>query len=302
MSPIISTFSLTRRFGSINAVKSIDLTVPEHSVFGFLGPNGAGKTTTIRMLLGLLKPSAGEVHLFGSPFLSNRSEILSRVGSLVEIPSLYPHLTGRENLEVIRRMLALETSSISRALSVVDLEKDAARLVKQYSLGMKQRLGLAMAMLGNPELLILDEPTNGLDPAGILEMRELLRRMPKEHGITVFLSSHLLNEIEQIATHIAIIHNGVLLFQGEPGELQKQKHQHLIVEVDRPDEALAVLAKNGWKAERNGDRRLSVQASNKTDTGKIGDLIIRNSLTLYHLSLTESSLEDLFLELTNNRP
>jgi len=301
MSSVITTISLTRRFGPINAVNGVSLDIPQHSVYGFLGPNGAGKTTTIRMLLGLLKPTAGEVHLFGSPFQANRSALLARIGSLVEMPSLYPHLTGRENLEVIRRMLALGSDSISRVLAVVDLEKDAGRLVREYSLGMKQRLGLAQAMLGSPELLILDEPTNGLDPAGILEMRELLRRMPKEHGITVFLSSHLLNEVEQIATHISIINKGVLLFQGKPGKLQKQRHQHLSVEVDNPDKALTLLTKNGWKAEKDGDLHLHVQASDKTDAGKVSDLIVRNNLTLYHLSLAQSSLEDLFLELTSDR-
>ena len=167
MQNIIETNGLTRCFGRLTAVHDLDLRVPRASVYGFLGPNGAGKTTTIRMLLGLIQPDSGKVAIFGESIREARLEILARLGAMVEAPASYPHLTGRENLEIIRRLRALPKTSISQALSIVRLEEDANRLVKQYSTGMKQRLGLAIALMGQPELLILDEPTNGLDPAGI---------------------------------------------------------------------------------------------------------------------------------------
>src|SRR5262245_53764669 len=219
----IETDGLTRRFGSQLAVENLNLTAPEAGVYGFLGPNGAGKTTTIRMLLGLIRPDAGEVRLFGAPLAADRRSLMRLVGALVETPSLYPHLTGRENMEITRRLLNAPGKSIDNALEVVKLAQDANRRVREYSLGMRQRLGLALALLNKPKLLILDEPTNGLDPAGIHEMRDLIRRLPEEFGATVFLSSHLLSEVEQLATHIGIIHEGSLLFQGTLAELQAQR-------------------------------------------------------------------------------
>src|SRR5262245_58240224 len=222
----IETRRLTRRFGTQLAVDDLNLSAPEAGVYGFLGPNGAGKTTTIRMLLGLIRPDAGEVWLFGAPLAANRQSLMRRVGALVEVPSLYPHLTGRENLEVTRRLLGGPRELIDRALDIVKLTADSHRRVREYSLGMRQRLGLALALLNKPELLILDEPTNGSDPAGIHEMRDLIRRLPAEFGITVFLSSHLLSEVEQIAGHIGIIHQGRLLFQGTLPELQAQRREH----------------------------------------------------------------------------
>ena len=211
---LIETRELSRRFGSKLAVKDLNLLVPAAGVYGFLGPNGAGKTTAIRMLLGLIKPTVGEVFMFGLPLHKNRITLMRRVGALVESPSLYPHLTGRENLEVTRRLIGAQFKLINLALDIVKLTKDADRRVREYSLGMRQRLGLALALLNQPQLLILDEPTNGLDPAGIHEMRDLIRRLPDDAGVTVFLSSHLLREVEQIASHIGIIHEGRLLFQG----------------------------------------------------------------------------------------
>ena len=228
---LIETRGLTRRFGTQLAVDDLNLLVPAAGVYGFLGPNGAGKTTAIRMLLGLIKPNAGDVRLFGQSVNGSHRSLMSRVGALVEAPSLYPHLTGRENLEVTRRLLGSDRNLIEIALATVKLTKDADRRVREYSLGMRQRLGLALALLNNPKLLILDEPTNGLDPAGIHEMRDLIRRLPDEFGVTVFLSSHLLGEVEQIATHIGIIHEGHLLFQGLLSELQSKQQTQLTVGV-----------------------------------------------------------------------
>jgi ABC-type multidrug transport system ATPase subunit len=297
----ISTSGLTRCFGDLVAVDSVDLRVPRGSVYGFLGPNGAGKTTTIRMLLGLIRPHAGEVRLFGQSLRDRRIELMRRVGALVESPSLYPHLTGRENLEVTRRLIGGSQEQIDRALSIVHLEEAADRCVKGYSTGMQQRLALALALLGEPELLILDEPTNGLDPAGIREMREFLRQLPQEQGVTVFLSSHLLSEVEQVATHIGIVGQGRLLFQGTPTELQAQLEDHVTVGVDRPDDAVRTLSQAGWTVRQNGAHRLHVAVNGRSDVTLINARLVQSGINVFHLDLEQASLEDIFLRLTNQR-
>jgi ABC-type multidrug transport system ATPase subunit len=211
----IETHDLTRAFAGRVAVDRLSLTVPRGVIYGFLGPNGAGKTTTIRLLLGLLQPTSGSILLHGEPFTRECRDLLREVGALVETPSLYPHLTGEENLEVTRRLLDLPSTSVREALDLFDLTRDAARPVRTYSSGMRQLLGLALAWLGKPNLLLLDEPANSLDPAATRRLRELLRRVTRERGVTVFLSSHVLGEVEQVADHVGIIHRGRLLFQGE---------------------------------------------------------------------------------------
>jgi len=217
----ITTEQLTKTFNHHLVVNNIDLAVPTQSIYGFLGPNGAGKTTTIRMLLGLVRPSHGQISLLGKPLKSQKKDILRHVGALVETPSLYRHLTGKENLRVTATMLHVGNKRIDEVLQIVDLTEAANKRVMHYSQGMKQRLGLALALLNTPQILILDEPTNGLDPAGIRDMRHLIQSLPQEFGMTVFLSSHLLNEIEQVATHVGILHHGKLLFQGRLVDLQK---------------------------------------------------------------------------------
>src|SRR6185295_8018037 len=256
---LIETCGLTRRFGAQPAVEDLNLLVPAAGVYGFLGPNGAGKTTAIRMLLGLIRPNTGEVRLFGQSLNGNHRSLMRRVGALVEAPSLYPHLTGRENLEVTRCLLGSDRNLVELALATVKLTKDADRRVREYSLGMRQRLGLALALLNNPDLLILDEPTNGLDPAGIHEMRDLIRRLPDEFGVTVFLSSHLLSEVEQIASHIGIIHESKLLFQGTLAELQQRQQTELTIGVTKPDAAVDCLVNAGWSVQRR-DGLLTVSA------------------------------------------
>lgn len=295
---LIETRNLTRRFGERIAVDELDLSVPAAGVYGFLGPNGAGKTTAIRMLLGLIRPNAGEVRLFGMPVADNRASLMRRVGALVESPSLYPHLTGRENLEVTRRLLGAPRNLIDVALETVKLTKDADRRVREYSLGMRQRLGLALALLNNPELLILDEPTNGLDPAGIHEMRDLIRRLPDEFGVTVFLSSHLLSEVEQIASHIGIIHEGKLLFQGSLAELQTRQQTQLILGVKQIETAIDRLANAGWNVQRSADGMLSVAAKTSEDAIGINKLLVDHRLDVFHIALAQPSLEHIFLTLT----
>lgn len=298
---LIETHGLTRRFGKQLAVDDVSLVVPEAGVYGFLGPNGAGKTTAIRMLLGLCRPNAGEVHLFGLPLAANRLSLLRRVGALVESPSLYPHLTGRENLEVTRRVLGAQRELIDTALRSTKLTQDANRRVREYSLGMRQRLGLALALLTKPELLILDEPTNGLDPAGIHEMRDMIRSLPAEFGVTVFLSSHLLSEVEQIASHIGIIHEGRLLFQGTLSELQADQQVQLTLGVNEADQAMDTLTAAGWSVQRRADGLLSVSAKTSEEAVRINKLLVEQGIEVFHLSLVRASLEDIFLTLTGER-
>jgi ABC-type multidrug transport system ATPase subunit len=297
----IETCGLTRRFEAQLAVDDLNLLVPEAGVYGFLGPNGAGKTTTIRMLLGLIRPNAGEVRLFGESLATNRQSLMRRVGALVETPSLYPHLTGRENLEVTRRLLGAPRELIDRALAIVKLSQDAHRPARDYSLGMRQRLGLALALLNNPKLLILDEPANGLDPAGIHEMRDLIRQLPAEFGITIFLSSHLLSEVEQIANHIGIIHQGRLLFQGTLGELQAQRQEHLVIGVRQSEKALQCLTDAGWIAHKREDGWLTAAASTLDAAAQINSLLVSHHLEVFHIALEQASLEDIFLSLTNGK-
>ena len=294
----IETSGLTRRYGQVVAVEGLDLHVPRACVYGFLGPNGAGKTTTIRMLLGLTRPDAGRIKLFDRALIEDRRTLLGRVGSLVETPSLYQHLTGAENLEVTRRLIGASREGVKRALKTVNLEADAGRLVRGYSLGMRQRLGLALALLNDPELLILDEPTNGLDPAGIRDMRALIRRLSLERRMTIFLSSHLLSEVEQVATHLGIINRGRMVFEGTVSELEARRRQRLRLGVNRPDEARRLLVSSGWAVEEAADGFLTVATQDRAQAAAINGVLVRGGLEVFHLQIEQQSLEDRFLQLT----
>ena len=291
----IRTDALTRRFGDVLAVDAVDLAVPEGGIYGFLGPNGAGKTTTIRMLLGLLRPDGGHIEVLGRGLAEHRREVLGNVGALVEMPSVYDHLSGRDNLEITRRLLGIDRCHIDRVLA------------DGYSLGMRQRLGLALALLAEPELLILDEPTNGLDPAGIREMRELIAELPRRHGVTVFLSSHLLSEIELLADHLGIVRQGRLCFEGTPAELRARRQGWVAVGLDRPDAARPVLAAAGWTLRPTGNGRLHVAPPPRAldgDTlgsraiGELNALLVGRGFNVFHLSSQRPSLESLFLQMT----
>ncbi len=295
---IIQTSQVSCRFGSLLAVDQLDLAVPAGCVYGFLGPNGAGKTTTIRLLLGLLRPNQGEIRLFGQRFTRGDWPLLGKIGTLVELPSLYPHLTGRENLELTRRLVGANRKMVQRVLAVVKLEKDADRLVNQYSLGMRQRLGLALALLNQPALLILDEPTNGLDPAGIHEMRDLIRGLPQAEGVTVFISSHGLSEIEQIASHLGIIHHGRLLFEGSLSELQARSGQQLWLRVDRSEEAAQLLQRQGWQVHKNGKLEIELEVNGDADVALVNNTLVFNGFNVFRLELARPTLEDVFLSLT----
>lgn len=217
---IIETKKLTKSYADFTAVSDIDLHIPKGAVYGFLGPNGAGKSTTMKMFLGLTKPTGGSFTINGKKYPENRMEILKEVGSFIEAPAFYGNLSGEENLEIIRKILGLPKSSVSEALEIVGLTQFKRRLAKQYSLGMKQRLGLAGALIGTPPILILDEPTNGLDPVGIHEIRTLIRSLPEKYDCTVLVSSHLLSEIELMADRIGILNHGHLLYEGTLDQLK----------------------------------------------------------------------------------
>ena len=223
MNYILETNHLSKQSGNTYRVNDLSMAVPENCVYGFLGPNGAGKSTTLKMILGLIHPSQGSIKIFGKVMNSaNRLSILRQTGSLIENPGGYGHLTGLENMQIIQKLKGVSEAEIAPALKTVRLYDQRDKKLSNYSLGMKQRLGIAMAILGNPKLLILDEPTNGLDPAGIQEMRQLICSLPKERNMTVIISSHLLSEIEQMANQVGIIHHGRMLYQGTLADLEIQ--------------------------------------------------------------------------------
>lgn len=284
---------LTRRFGGIHAVTDLELRVRRGSITAFLGPNGAGKTTTIRLLLGLIKAHAGTCEVLGYP--PGHLLALRQMGAMVETPSLYDHLTGRENVEITRLLRAVPKSETDRVLNLVGLRQEARRPVRGYSLGMRQRLGIALSLMGQPSLLILDEPTNGLDPAGILEIRELIRRLPMETGATVFLSSHLLAEVEQVAGELVVIHRGRLRYQGPTDSLGVVDFAWLSVRVDDPGQGLALLAAQGFTV-RQEPGHLLVQASEQ-NAPRVAACLVGAGIGLLELAPQKTNLESRFLSL-----
>ena len=246
MQTVIETKALCKQYGPHTAVDHVELHVPQGCVYGFIGPNGAGKSTTMKMLLGLIHPTAGRVRLLGQELTEkSRLPLLRQTGSLIESPAGYLHLTAQENLEIVADLKGVPHKDIGRVLDIVHLTQDRNRRVGQYSLGMKQRLGIAMALLGSPKLLILDEPTNGLDPAGIQEMRTLIRNMPAATGATVLISSHLLGEMEQMVEQVGIIDHGHILFEGPLSELQRHSRGNVTLRLLDPAKAAPILRANG---------------------------------------------------------
>ena len=249
MQTVIETKALCKQYGPHTAVDHVELHVPQGCVYGFIGPNGAGKSTTMKMLLGLIHPTAGRVRLLGQELTEkSRLPLLRQTGSLIESPAGYLHLTAQENLEIVADLKGVPHKDIGRVLDIVHLTQDRNRRVGQYSLGMKQRLGIAMALLGSPKLLILDEPTNGLDPAGIQEMRALIRNMPAATGATVLISSHLLGEMEQMVEQVGIIDHGQILFEGPLTEVQRHSRGNVTLRLLDPAKAAPILRANGLTA------------------------------------------------------
>lgn len=294
---IVETHNLTKSYGTVNSVDQLNMQVKEGEIYGFLGPNGAGKTTTIRMLLGLIKPTNGSISIFNQNLKENRIPILKNIGSLVESPSYYGHLTGQENLEIIRRLLNVPKQRIDEVLHIVRLEKQKDKLVKQYSLGMKQRLGIAIALLGNPKLLILDEPTNGLDPAGIHEIRELIKQLPHKYGMAVIISSHLLSEIDHIATQVGIINSGKLIFQDKIEALRSKSDSFIKMKVDDLLKSQKVLKQNNIDFSIE-NKDLIIQKCDNSHISHVNSILVQNDLSVYRIEEQKHSLEDIFLGLT----
>lgn len=291
----IETQQLTKHFGRVAVVNGLDLRVPIGSVYGFLGPNGAGKTTTLRLLLGLLRPDRGTVRLLGHDLRSQRIQALSGVGSFVESASLYDHLSGHANLDITRRLLRLPASEIDRVLELVDLQRAGTKRVRDYSLGMKQRLALARALLGAPRLLLLDEPTNGLDPDGIMAMRTLIRELPDRIGGTVFVSSHLLSEVEQTAQHLCLLRAGSVVLQGAVTDLLGGRAE-IDFTVDRAGAAMELLIANGLRASVVGDSAITVDFSDddRGAAAAANRLLVTHGFAVSAMVPRKCSLEDLY--------
>lgn len=293
---IVATDNLSKEYDGVYRVQELDIRIKEGNIYGFLGPNGAGKSTTMKMLLGLVKPTSGTIEIMGKPFNEkNRRDILSSVGSLIESPSYYGHLTGRENMEIIRRLLDLPKKNIEEAVHIVRMENQMEKKVKNYSLGMKQRLGIAMALARFPKLLILDEPTNGLDPAGIEEMRELIKMLPKQYGMTVMISSHILSEIDQMATVVGIINQGCLIFQEKMSVLDMQREPQIILRTSDNNHAFQLLKKANPQRTTDG---LQIGALTDEQTGAVVQCLCSNGISVYRVEEHRESLEDIFLNLT----
>lgn len=296
-SPIVETYNLSKTYNGTHRVNQVNLAVHPGQIFGFLGPNGAGKTTTLKMLLGLIKPTGGKVKVFGKDLDNHRPSILNQTGSLIESPSYYGHLTGLENLKVMQRLRSVPSKNIDEVLRIVRLENHKHKKADQYSLGMKQRLGIAMALLAFPSLLILDEPTNGLDPAGIGEIRELIKSLPGQYGITVVLSSHLLSEIEQIATSVGIINDGKLLFQGMMQNLQASNKATIRFKTTDATRAEKILLTQGYLPKIQGEQLVFKHLPDE-EVSRINRVLVEQDLPVIRIEEHKKSLEDIFLDLT----
>jgi len=295
----ITTHGLAKHYGNVRAVDGIDLHVRRGEIYGFLGRNGAGKTTTIRMMLGLIRPTAGEVTLLDTRVGPGRQAVFARVGYLVEDATAYPNLTVRENLDIQRRLTCSPCEAVAEAIRLLRLEEYADRRAGRLSLGNKQRLAVARALLHHPDVLLLDEPANGLDPAGIVEIRGLLRRLADERGVTVFLSSHILAEVAHLADRIGIVHAGRLVEELGYDELRARSRAYLEIVVSNADRAIALLAERLAieRVERTTDGRLRV-LDHLDCTAEIARVLVGNGLDLTRLCLVEEDLEAHFMRLT----
>lgn len=301
MKQIIETEGLSKYYGKKAVVREVDLKVPEGCVYGFMGPNGAGKSTTMKMLLGLVKKSGGSVAVNGVEMNEkNRLDILKETGSLIESPSYYGHLSGRENLEIVRALKDVPQKEVDGVLKVVRMEKQQHKKVREYSLGMKQRLGLAAALLGKPKVLLLDEPTNGLDPAGIQEMRELICALPEKFGMTVFLSSHLLSEIDQMADHVGIIDKGQLIFQDTLEALHEYSQSRLLFKTSNQTIAADLLREHKILCDP-GEEGLLLPPLPDERTAWVNALLQREGIGVYRIEERQKTLEEIFLGLTGRR-
>jgi ABC-2 type transport system ATP-binding protein len=297
--PIVQLQQVTKKIGKKTIINNLSLDLPLGEVFGFLGPNGAGKTTTIRMMVGLMAMTSGEIKIGGYSIRSQYQQAIRHVGAIVENPEMYKYLTGYQNLVHFARMIdGVTPQRIQEVIDLVGLESRIHDKVKTYSLGMRQRLGVAQAILHRPKLLILDEPTNGLDPAGIRELRDYLRQLSKEEGIAVFVSSHLLSEMELMCDRVAIIQNGKLIDVRtiQQGGINAQSDVNILFEVDKPAEAIAVAAELGKDALKEGDS--IVLEANRDFVASFNARLVAEGIKVYGIRVQTKSLEDQFLEVT----
>lgn len=294
----IETINLTHKFLENEiALKLVNLQVIEASIYGFLGPNGAGKTTMLKLILGLLKKQHGEILVFGKQFEKNRVKTLHQIGSMIESPSIYGHLTAIENLKILQKVYQCPKERIQEVLQLVGLPQTGNKKTSQFSLGMKQRLSIAISLLHSPSLLILDEPTNGLDPNGILEIRELLQGLNKNNGITILISSHLLYEIEKFVTHIGIINKGKLLFQGTLGELVNKRRQNsfIVFETSNNEKALQIIRGFGLNSLIEASK-IMTPFLEKHQVANINQKLVQNGVDVYQISKVENDLEKIFFD------
>ena len=296
MNTVIKTTNLSKIYGEQKSVDQLSITVNQGEIYGFLGRNGAGKTTTIRMLLGLIRPTYGQIEIFGENLFKNQKMILRRIGSIVEVPGFYENLTAKENLLINAKIIGVhKKNAIDEALEIVGLQNENKKLVGKYSLGMKQRLGIARALLHYPELLILDEPTNGLDPIGIKEMRRLIKSLAAERNITILISSHILSEIEQLADHMGIIHEGKLLEEIGIDHLRKRNRKYLEFQVSNDNKATMLLEEhfNIFDYEVYDEGMVRVY-SHLGEQGTINRMFVQNDINVLKIKMSEDRLEDYF--------
>lgn len=296
---IIETQNLTKSYADFTAVSNVNLHIPKGAVYGFLGPNGAGKSTTMKMFLGLTKPTSGSFTIDGKKYPEARVEILKEVGSFIEAPAFYGNLSGEENLEIVRKILGLPKSAVSEALEIVGLTQFKKRLAKKYSLGMKQRLGLASALIGQPPILILDEPTNGLDPIGIAEVRNFIKNLSVERGKTILISSHILSEISLLADDIGIIDHGVLLEESSMEELEKKNRKYIQLQVSDIPKASLILERQfhvtDYAVQDEHNLRLYDTA---LDMAAINKALVVQDVAVISSQICNDTLEDYFKQIT----
>jgi len=303
MDDIIRTEHLSKHFGEVNAVADLSLNVRKAEIYGFLGLNGAGKTTTIRMLLGMIRPTSGNSYIKGQRVYADNTALWKSIGSLVEIPYSYPELTVRENLEIIRRLRFIaDRSSINKVIDKLQLGAYANRKAKNLSLGNSQRLGIAKAIIHNPEILILDEPANGLDPAGIFEIREMLNDLSNNHGITIFISSHILGEISKFATRIGIIHEGELIQELNTGQLEKLCRKNLLINANDVEKARSILTQRGYTVNFTTDEIIEINDEEAIrNPDKIAVILVNEGCPPTLLQVLDEDLESYFLRTIRTR-
>ncbi|MGE5328501.1 MAG: ABC transporter ATP-binding protein [Deltaproteobacteria bacterium] len=287
--------NLTKRYKNFRAVNNLSLNVPEGKIYGFLGRNGAGKTTTIRMIMGLIKPDSGQIHVLGKDIQQNRLWGAKNIGSIIETPGFYENLTAVENLDITAAMFKVKKKRIAEVLDIVNLSSCETKKARDFSLGMKQRLGIANALIHSPKILILDEPTNGLDPEGIRDMRDFLRMLSEKHGITVMISSHILNEVQQIADYAGIIDQGSLIEEMDIQSIIEGNQSYLLLEVDNPQKTLAILKDLGYKYLTEQDF-IRVYC-NKSCNSILNRKLVEANICVNSLSSISQTLEERFLSI-----